>query len=525
MTLGVVCGALLLIPITATGAAEATADVGRSLHAGLAASQWVVNAFFLTFASFMAGTGSLADRIGRRRMFASGLALFTASMLVATVAPGIGMLVAARLLAGAGAAAATTGGSALLAAAFPDGPSRARAFGVFGTVIGLGLAFGPVVAGLLVTGLGWRAFFGVAAVALLPSLLAVPLLAESRAPVAASLAAPEAAPLDRAGAVTFTLGLSAFTFALVEGPTLGWTHPAVLGGFAACALLLTAFAIVERRHPAPLVDLALLTRPRFVAISAMPFLLAFGFVALTIVLPPYFMATLHASAGRAGLLLMLLTGPTLLLPPLTAVLARRLSQRVLLVATLLLVAAGTALLALVPGGAGAGSLAAPLLLVGSGFGISLAIMDGAAISSVEPERAGMAAGLFNTARITGEVVAVAVLGALLSTLTRAGLAGRYGSRTASEATSRLLQGDMTPPSAVPGGYEAAATHAYAGALHDVSWALSALSLAGALIVARLLRTPAAPAVPAAPAAPAASAVPAAPAVRPLEGNACPLSTS
>ncbi|MCP2341908.1 MFS transporter [Actinomadura rupiterrae] len=480
-TLWVVCGSLLLIPVTATGAAEATADVGRSLHAGLAASQWVVNAFFLTFASFMAGTGSLADRIGRRRMFGLGLAVFTASMLVATLAPDIGTLVAARLLAGAGAAAATTGGSALLAAAFPDGPARARAFGVFGTVLGLGLAFGPVIAGTLVSGLGWRAFFGVAAVALLPSLAAVPLLSESRQAASGRL--------DLVGAVTFTLGLSAFTFALVEGPTLGWTHGTVRGGFAACVLLLAAFAVVERRHAAPLVDLALLARPRFVAISAMPFLLAFGFVALTIVLPPYFMATLHASAGRAGVLLMLLTGPTLLLPPLTGLLARRLSQRTLLVTTLLLVALGTALLALVPGGAGAGALAAPLLLIGSGFGISLAIMDGAAISSVEPDRAGMAAGVFNTARITGEVVAVAVLGALLTTLTRADLASRYGAGIASDATSRLLQGDMTPPRGTGGGpgYASAATHAYASALHDVLWALSALSLVGAVVVARLLR--------------------------------------
>ncbi|MEV4254311.1 MFS transporter, partial [Spirillospora sp. NPDC049652] len=480
VTLTVVCGALLLIPITATGAAEATADVGRSLHAGLAASQWVVNGFFLTFASLMAGTGSLADRIGRRRMFAGGLTVFTASMLVATAAPDIGALVAARLLAGAGAAAATTGGSALLAAAFPDGPARVRAFGVFGTVLGLGLAFGPVVAGLLVTGLGWRAFFGAAAVALLPSLLAVPLLAESRRDASG--------PIDWTGAATFTLGLSAFTFALVEGPSLGWTHPAVLAGFAACAVLLAVFGAVERRHPSPLVDLALLTRPRFVAISAMPFLLAFGFVALTIVLPPYFMATQHASASRAGLTLMLLTGPTLVLPPLTGLLGRRLSQRALLVLTLLLVAAGTALLALVPGGAGAGALAAPLLLIGAGFGISLAIMDGAAISAVEPERAGMAAGVFNTARISGEVVAVAVLGALLTTFTRAGLAGRYGESAASAATSRLLQGDGTPPRGVAAsGYAEAATHAYASALHDALWALSGLTLVGALVVARLLR--------------------------------------
>ncbi|WP_167538754.1 MFS transporter [Microbispora catharanthi] len=221
----------------------------------------------------------------------------------------------------------------------------------------------------------------------------------------------------------------------------------------------------------------------------MPFLLAFGFVALTIVLPPYLMATSGYSARQAGLTLMLLTGPTLVMPPVTGALARRLSQRVLLVTTLLLVAAGTGLLAAVPAGSGPARLAVPLLLIGTGFGVSLAVVDGAAVSSVEPARAGMAAGLFNTARITGEVVAIAVLGAVLSALTRASLTGRYGEARAARATSRLLQGDIA--GAAPAGagrleFARLASAGYADALHTALWLLTLLSLAGALAVGLLM---------------------------------------
>ncbi|WP_214412611.1 MFS transporter [Sphaerisporangium fuscum] len=488
-TLWVVSAAMLVVPVTATGTAEALPAIGATLHTGLAAAQWTVNAFFLTFAAFMASTGSLADRVGRRRVFAGGLALFGAAMLLAALASAVTVLVAARALAGVGAAAAATGGSALLAQAFPAGAARDRAFAVFGTTLGLGLAFGPVTAGLLVTSLGWRAFFGLAAVALLPSLLASPLLAESRR--------PSGGAMDWGGAVTFTLALTGFTLGVVEGPPLGWTHPAVLGGFAACAVLLAAFGVIERRHPHPLVDLSLLRQARFMAISSMPVLLAFGFVALTIVLPPYLMATSGYTAGQAGLTLMLLTGPALVMPPIIGALATRLSQRGTLVTTLLLVAAGTALLALVPGGAGAASRAVPLLLIGTGFGISLAVMDGAAISAVPSGQAGMAAGLFNTFRITGEVVAIALLGALLSAVTQARLAGRYGPDAAPAATSALVQGDMREASVLLGGQAPhavdVATAAYTDALHLALWLLAALSLLGALVVARLLtvRRPAA----------------------------------
>ncbi|MEC3977378.1 MFS transporter [Amycolatopsis sp. H20-H5] len=483
LTLAVVCAAIVLVPVTATGAAVALPDVSAGLGTSLTSAQWVVNAFFLTFASFMAISGSLADLTGRRRMFAGGLALFCAAMLVAAFAPSIFVLIAARVIAGIGAACATTGGSALLAHAF-EGPARTKAFGVFGTAIGLGLAFGPLIAGVLVTSLGgWRVFFLVAAVVLLPLLALVPLLTESKN------AHPDGA--DWAGAVTFTLGLSLFVLSLVEGPSLGWGSPLVVGSFAAFVVLLVVFVVIERRKGHPMIDVSLFAEPRFLAICAMPVLLAIGFVALLMSLPAYFMAVDGMSAQSAGLLLVLLTGPTLVAPVLVSSIAHRVPQVVLLVVIMALVAAGAAWLTVIHPGSTSGELAGPLLLIGSGFGVSLAILDGAAVSSVESARAGMAAGVFNTMRLGGESVSIAILGSLLTAVTQSHLTGALGAGEASAVTAQMLQGDMA--SAVAAGTGPAeslrrtAAEAYTEAMHVGLWAIAAISVLGAVMVGLLAR--------------------------------------
>ncbi|PRX90909.1 MFS transporter [Allonocardiopsis opalescens] len=482
LTLLVVCAAIVLVPVTATGASVALPDISVDLDAGLAASQWVVNAFFLTFASFMAVTGSLADLTGRRRMFIGGVVLFCAAMLVATLATHIAVLVGGRVLAGIGAAAATTGGSAILAQTF-DGAARTRAFALFGTAIGVGLAFGPLVAGVLVTSLGgWRGFFLVAVLVLVPVLALSPLLAESRD--------AHAAGVDWPGAITFTGGLFLFVLALVQGGQLGWTHPLVIGALAAFVVLMAVFVLVERRAERPMFDISLFGQARFVAICAMPVLLAFGFVALLIVLPPYFMSVDGISAQDAGLLLVLLTGPTLVVPTVVGMIARRVPQSVLLVVIMVLVAAGCAWLTVIRPGAGVAVLAGPLLTIGIGFGVSLAILDGAAVSSVEPARAGMAAGMFNTMRLTGEAVSIAVLGAILATVTQQRLAAGEFAAAAPAMTADLLQGDMAGAVEAAAGAAGAAelaAAAYTDAMHVALWAVAAMSLLGAVAVGVLSR--------------------------------------
>ncbi|WP_158896283.1 MFS transporter [Amycolatopsis anabasis] len=468
---------MTLIPITATGTSMAVPEIGREFGTGLSAAQWAVNAFFLTFATFMAPTGSLADRFGRRRLYSGGLAVFSISMLVAAIAPDIAVVIAARALAGAGGAAAITAGSALLAQSFP-GPERTKVFGAYGTALGLGLAFGPMLAGVVVTSIGWRVFFVAAAVLLVPILAVIRWLPNSTVDTSA--------PLDVAGASTFTLALFAVSFGLVEGPELGWAHPAVLGAFAGFVLLIITFGRIEAGKQRPLIDVSLLRQPRFLAICLMPMLFGFSFVALLVLLPQYFMAVGGLDAAEAGVLLTFLTAPTLVLPPVTSALVRKVSQRVILVSSLVVSAAGCAWLAAVSG-VHAGTLAGPLLTLGTGFGLTLAIIDGIAISVVEPNRAGMASGLFNTVRLGGELLAMAVLGAALAGLTRSGLA-QYGDHAVA-ATSRLLQGDLagaTPPGATPAAFADTASISYTAALQDIMWALAAVNVLGALAIARLL---------------------------------------
>lgn len=166
------------LPISLTGASVALPDIGRDLDAGLAGVQWVVNGYNATFASFMLATGALADLFGRRRVYTVGLAIFAVAGLAGAVAGNIVLLDVARALAGIGAAAAATSASALLADAF-QGPARARAFSLFGTAIGVGLAFGPSIAGLLIEAFGWRAVFAAPALAACAVLVLVPLLPES----------------------------------------------------------------------------------------------------------------------------------------------------------------------------------------------------------------------------------------------------------------------------------------------------------------------------------------------------------
>lgn len=216
VTLLLVSLAVFNIPVALTGAGVALPGVAEAFHPSTQLLQWVVVGYNVMFASLMLAFGTLADRVGRRRIFRFGITLFGVAAAVATFAPSIIVLDIARAVGGIGASAALTAGSTLVAARF-HGPARVRAFGLFGTALGAGLAFGPLISGVMVSALGWRGVFAVpAAVGLLVAALS-PLLSESRN--------PSAQRLDWPGTLTFSTGLFLFIFALVEGPAFGWASP------------------------------------------------------------------------------------------------------------------------------------------------------------------------------------------------------------------------------------------------------------------------------------------------------------
>ncbi|REE99046.1 MFS transporter [Thermomonospora umbrina] len=432
------------LPITLTGASVALPDIAEALDADLAPVQWVVTGYNATFASFMLAAGSLADLIGRRRVFTGGVAVFAVTGLLSIVTTNILVLDVVRAVAGAGAAAAAASGAALLAANF-EGPARTRAFGVFGTTLGVGLAFGPTIGGFVVSAFGWRGVFGVPAAAALIVLLMTPLLPESRE--------SGGRRLDTGGAVTFTAFLLLLITGFVEGPARGWLSPVVLGAFVGSAVLLAAFVVIERRRPDPMLDLGLLASPRFMAFSVTAAVILCVLIPLVVYLPSYFTEVLGMSSERAGTVLIALTAPSLVLPSLAGVIAKWVPPSAIVMVAVVLVGAGAAWMALAGPKTGTGQLLGPLLTIGFGFGISMGLIDGVAISSVAVDRAGTAAGMLNTARLASETVAIAVVGAVLAATTDGRLAD-------------------------PG---------FSGGLRTVLWAMAGLAVVTLLVCGALLR--------------------------------------
>ncbi|MFF5205172.1 MFS transporter [Streptosporangium sp. NPDC000396] len=468
VTLVAVAVAGTMLPLSVMAPALALSALGRQLDAGLVGQQWVLHGYNVAFAACMLPAGALADRFGRRRVFALGTLLFALASLVCALAPTILVMNVARVVQGAAATGVLTAGSAVLAATF-EGKARARAFGLLGTAFGAGIAFGPIVGGGLLALGGWRAGFlsnvvvGVAVVA-----LGVPYMKESRD--------PRATRFDRAGALTFTGALALFTLGTVEGPQLGWTHWSVAAMFAGVVALLLIFVRIEWLGTQPMLDLSLLRDRRFLAVIWMVFAMGFGFVAPATYLPLYLRSAAGAGPFEAGLAMAPLGLPVVLVPMAAGTLLRRFSLRALLTASLVLIAMGDLwLVTLTPSG-GWTQVTGPLFLLGLGVGLAFGLIDNAAVSAAPPERAGMASGVFNTMRLAGEAVAVSVTGALLVSLTQSSLDGDR------DLANRVVAGDLagTPPHAVD---------VYTGSFHLTLIMIALFTVASACVFLRLHRRP------------------------------------
>ncbi|MGW5255435.1 MFS transporter [Streptomyces sp. NPDC004012] len=500
LTLAAVCLAVLVLPASLTGTSVALPDISSTLHVGLAPLQWVVNAYNLAFACFMLGCGSLADILGRRRMFAAGTVLFALSSLASAVTSSIAVLDVARALAGLGAAAVMTAGAATLATTF-EGAAQARAFAILGSSAGAGLALGPSTAGVLVNAFGWRAVFLSHLVVAVIVLAAVPKMPESRNPAATKV--------DWAGTTTFTLSLFCLMFAVVQGPQQGWASGTTLLLFASAAVLMALFVVAELRQRQPMFQLSLLGQGRFMAVSLIPVALSFSFVCLLVLLPTYFTSVAGMSINASGATMMLLTLPVLVVPLVVSKLVKNgVSTRLVLTLSLVVAAVGAGWLTLIAPDVSVAELAGPLLLLGISMGMTAGLVDGVAITSVEPAQAGAAAGMFNTMRLAGEAFAIAVMSAVLLNSTRAhitdGLAGVPGTKGADAGAlaDRVISGDLAGAAGTVAGSAHSAFHdlltgSYTDGLHLVLWVVVAICAASAVLVGVMLREPAQQAAPAA----------------------------
>ncbi|MFD7442866.1 MFS transporter [Streptomyces sp. NPDC059909] len=502
ITLIAVCLAVLVLPASLTGTSVALPEISSELHVGLAPLQWVVNAYNLAFACFMLGCGSLADILGRRLVFGAGTALFALSTLASALTSDILVLDVARALAGLGAAAVMTAGAAILATTF-EGAAQARAFAVLGSSAGAGLALGPSTAGFLVDAFGWRSVFLSHLVVSVVVLIAVPLMPESKNPAATKV--------DWAGTTTFTLSLFCLMLAIVRGPQEGWTSGGTPALIAGAVVLMALFVVAELRQAQPMFDLSLLKQGRFMAVSLIPVALSFGFVCLLVLLPTYFTGVAGMGTNGSGATMMLLTLPVLVVPLVVSKLVKHgVSTRLILGLSLVVAAVGAGWLTVIAPDVPVPALAGPLLLLGVAMGMTAGLVDGVAITSVEPAQAGAAAGMFNTMRLAGEAFAIAVMSAVLLNSTRDriadGLATVPGAAggDAGALADRVISGDLA--GAAEGTTGAARTEfldlltgSYTGALHTVLWTVAAICAASAVLVSVMLRERRKPAEPAAPA--------------------------
>ncbi|RUU93398.1 MFS transporter [Mesorhizobium sp. M7A.F.Ca.MR.176.00.0.0] len=429
-----VCLAAMTMPLTFTGPAVALSRIAADLGGSPIELNWVTNAFMLTFGATLMASGALADNHGRKRLFLVGLSLYVLASLGAMLAPDIIWFDIFRAAQGIGSAAAFAGGASALAQEF-EGPLRLRAFSFLGTSFGVGLAFGPIASGLLISAFGWRSIFLlVAALAIAAAMLGLRTIRESRD--------PDATGLDWAGAGTFTIALASLTYGVLQAPQSGWADPLVVSLLAASAICFVAFVVVERRAQRPMLDLTLFAYPRFVGVQFLAAAPAYAFVVLLVLLPIRFIGIEGMSEIKAGQLMICLSGPLLILPMLAGQLARWIAPATICGVGLLVAAAGLVWLSLTPPVDRA--LVAPLMLIGVGIALPWGLMDGLAVSVVPRERAGMAVGIFNTTRVACEGVALAIVMATLSGFTAAHLAaqGTASSTQAAAAAQLLVTGNL-----------------------------------------------------------------------------------
>ena len=398
--------AMLMLDIAVVN--TAISDMGRDLGATLDDLKWVVDAYTLALAAVVLTAGSLADRFGRKRVFAIGLGVFTVTSGMAAAATDITTLNVIRAFQGLGAAAMFATSLALLANEFPGAQERAKALALYGATIGASFAVGPLVGGALTSGIGWESIFLInIPIGLFALVMTMRHVRESRD--------PRAPRVDWAGQATLTAGLFLLVLGLLRGNDDGWTSTPIVAELAAAVLLLAAFVAIQRRVDEPMMPLRFFRIPSFAGAQAAAFAISATFFALFLYFTLYLQQVLGLSAIEAGLVYLPGTVLNFLVAGASAQLAEKVSPRVMVSGGLALVAVGMLLMT----GLGTDShwtATLPGLLVAMvGTGMFNPALSAVALGTLPEEHSGLAAGVNDMFRQAGIAVGVAALGAMIST--------------------------------------------------------------------------------------------------------------
>ncbi|MGY4495060.1 MFS transporter [Pseudomonas sp. TE3610] len=473
-----VCLAAIILPLSFSAGAIATPAIGRDLGGSPLALAWITNAFMLTFGSLLLAAGTLADTYGRRRLFVGGVALYVLVSLALGAAPSVAILDVLRGVQGVAAAAALAGGSASLAELF-EGSARTRAYSALGSSFGVGLALGPMLSGWLIGQWGWRSvFFTAALIGVVALVLGRRHLRESRD--------PQAGRLDVTATVLFTAALGLLTWAIMQVPVSGWASVDVSAKLLAALLLLAAFVVGQRRATRPMLDLSLFRYPRFLGVQVLPIATCYCFVVLLVALPLRFVGIEGRSEIDAGVAMLALCAPMLVVPGIAAWLTRVASAGLICALGLAVAAVGLWWLGRLQADASAAAWVAPMLVIGIGTGLPWGLMDGLSVSVVPKERAGMATGIFSTTRVAGEGIALAIVTALSSSLIAHQLnlaLPPLASLPLTQVAQYLGAGELDQAATlVPQVPRAVLTQAVAHAFTELTWVLAAITLVLAAVV-------------------------------------------
>jgi EmrB/QacA subfamily drug resistance transporter len=486
-TLAVVVATTFMLLLDMTIVSVALPSISRALHPSFSSLQWIVDAYTLALAALLLTAGSMADIFGRKRVLTIGLVIFLVASVACALAPTATTLVLARGVQGVGGAIMFACSLALIVQEFPAG-ERGVAFGVYGAVNGLSVAVGPIIGGLLVQGIGWQSIFylnvpiGIAAFVVLQRKVV-------------NLRGP-AVQIDWLGVVTFTAGLGLATFATIRGNDDGWTSTEILACFGAAAALLAAFVAIELRTRQPMLDLGLFRNPTFIGASTSAITMSFSILALIFFLTTWLQSVLGYSPVNAGLRMLALTAPVLLIAPLAGRMTGTVTPRITLALGLGLIAVGILTMTAVKSNSSWTVILPGLCLSGLGLGIMNPTLASTAVGVVPPWRGGMASGINSTCREGGVTLGIAVLGAILLHQVRVHVKGALADTFLASSSKGIANAisvggapqllAKTRPSLRPGLSET--VHAsYAAGLHSALLVAAAAAAVGCIAAVVLVR--------------------------------------
>jgi DHA2 family methylenomycin A resistance protein-like MFS transporter len=385
----------------------AVKSIGSALGGGVSGLQWVVSAYTVAFAAFILTAGSLGDRIGARRVFVGGFCLFTAASVVCGLAPDLGVLVGARAVQGVGAAILVPASLSLLNHSYEDPAARARAVGLYLAGASLALSGGPLVGGLLIASLGWRAIF----------FINVPIAAAGvwlTLRWAGETSTARDRGIDVPGQLAAVIALVALVAATIDGGRVGFGDPLVLAGFGVAAAAVAIFVVIEGRSTEPMLPLTLFRHRTFSASTAIGLLINICFYGLIFVFSLLFQREQHLTPLQTGLalapIMVAITGANLL----AARIAGWLGPRATIASGAVLIAAGCGALLGVDAATSYVTMIVPIAVLGFGAGMIVPVITSEMLGSVERSRSGVAAGTLNTMRQTGSALGVALFGSLIA---------------------------------------------------------------------------------------------------------------